>query len=183
MSPHELQILESLDAILRVDAIHAVIESIVPEVEQKLMQDSTAQMAWLPIPLSVYGHALPAGILSSWVFILRAGAPTGAEKHPNSHQRMMSYGGCGDLQTLIDGEWRSNKLVSDPQAPLLKRWASVPADVWHQAAVPNQNWVVVSFHTVPAQELIEERPELGNSEHLVRKTYLSNRADKRETTT
>jgi hypothetical protein len=55
-------------------------------------------MAWEPIPLSIYGNALPAMIRSIWVFILRAGTNTGAERHPNSHQRMMSFEGSGDMQ-------------------------------------------------------------------------------------
>src|SRR6185369_13261358 len=99
-------------------------------------------MAWESVPLSVYGSSVPAGIQSSWVFILRAGATTGAERHPNSHQRVMSYRGWGDLQTMVAGQWRSSELVSDPQMPLLRRWASIPVGVWHQAVVPQQNWVV-----------------------------------------
>jgi hypothetical protein len=85
----------------------------------------------------------------------------------------MSYRGFGDLQTMVDGQWRSSELVSELQMPLLKRWASIPVSVWHQAVVPQQNWVVVSFHTVPAFELIEERSDPDNSDRLVRKNYVS----------
>jgi len=94
----------------------------------------------------------------------------------------MSYRGSGDLQTIVDAQWCSNELVSDPPMPLLRRCASIPVKVWHQAVVPNQNWAVVSFHTVPAHELIEERPEPRNCQRLVQKNYVSKAADMRETT-
>ena len=172
MSPAELQILESLDAILHQDAVRAAIDPIASQVEQELVQNRSALMAWQPVPLSVYAGGIPPGIQSNWVFILRAEAKTGAERHPNSHQRVMSYRGSGDLQTIVDAQWCSNELVSDPQMPLLRRWASIPVSVWHQAVVPQQNWVVVSFHTALAHELIEERSDPSNSDRLVRKNYV-----------
>ena len=52
------------------------------------------------------------------------------------------------------------------------RWASVPPGIWHQAVVPDRDWVVVSFHTVPAAELVEERPDLGDADRTHRRTYL-----------
>ena len=157
---------------LRDEAIRAAIDPIASQVEQELMQNRSALMAWQTVPLSAYAGGIPPGIQSSWVFVLRAGATTGAERHPNSHQRVMSYRGWGDLQTMVDGRWRSSELDSDPQMPLLRRWASIPLGVWHQAVVPQQDWVVVSFHTAQAHELIEERPDPGNSDRLVRKNYV-----------
>jgi hypothetical protein len=131
-------------------------------------------MAWEPIPLSIYGNSLPPPIRSSWVFILRAGATTGAERHPNSHQRMMSIQGTGDMQTGGEGRWQSNLLVSDPNADLQRRWISIPQNVWHQVVVPEgTDWVVVSFHTVPAEELIEERPGAADASQTRQKLYLS----------
>ena len=105
---------------------------------------------------------LPVSIRSAWIFVLRAGANTGPERHPNSHQRMMSYMGSGDLQTRAapDESWQSNILISDSHASLEQRWISIPQSVWHQPVIPpSRDWVVVSFHTVPADELIEERPD------------------------
>jgi L-amino acid N-acyltransferase YncA len=158
MSPQEQLILESLDALLQSDAVRAGLEPIVERVERDLARDEGAAMAWESIPLSIYGEGLPPLVRSSWVFILRAGATTGAERHPNSHQRMMSFRGTGDLQTGGEGQWQSNPLVSERDADLERRWASIPVNVWHQAVVSKSDWVVVSFHTVPAHELIEERP-------------------------
>jgi mannose-6-phosphate isomerase-like protein (cupin superfamily) len=172
MSPDERSLLESLDGILRPPGIRARIDPIVERVARTLASEPTAAMAWEPIPLSAFGESLPAAIRSSWVFILRAGAITGAERHPNSHQRMMSYRAAGDLQTGGEGGWRSHPLVSDPGAGMEERWISVPPDVWHQAVVGDQDWVVVSFHTVPARELIEERPAAGDASRTHQRHYV-----------
>ena len=159
MDKEELRILESLDKIVRQESVHATIDSIVWRTEQELAQNPEALLAWEPVLLATYGQRLPNIIRSGWVFVLRAQASTGAERHPNSHQRMMSYRGSGNLQ-IWDGEkWRSNYLISDTGAPLESRWLSIPANVWHQAVVTEENWAVMSFHTVPENELVEERPD------------------------
>ena len=170
MTAEERSLLQRLDRILRSEQIRAQILPILERVHSELSRNQGTLMAWEPIPLTLFGGALPALIRSSWVFILRAGANTGAERHPNSHQRMMSFEGTGDLQTdaepaggssheAADIVWQSNILVSDPEAALKRRWISIPQNVWHRPVIPKANdWVVVSFHTVQAEELIEERP-------------------------
>jgi hypothetical protein len=176
MDPNERSILESLDALLQLDNVRGAIAPVVERVEQKLRRDPAAVMAWEPLLLSTYGEGLPSFIRSSWVFILRARTATGAERHPNSQQRMMSYRNVGDMQTGGPGRWESNPLVSDPRAELQQRWISIPVNVWHQCVVPaGANWVVVSFHTVPAEELIEERPDADDAGRTKQKTYLGQR--------
>jgi hypothetical protein len=177
MDPSERSILESLDTLLQVDKVRAAIDPVVERVEQKLARDPAAAMAWEPLRLSIYGESLPSFIRSSWVFILRANTTTGAERHPNSQQRMMSYRSVGDMQTGGPGRWQSNPLVSDRRAELEQRWISIPINVWHQCVVPaGANWVVVSFHTVPAEQLIEERPDDRDAGRTKQKTYLASRA-------
>ena len=154
VTAEERSLLERLDAIVGSEEIRAQIYPIVERVRTALARNQKAQMTWEPIPLTIYGGALPSEIRSSWVFVLRAGATTGAERHPNSHQRMMSFEAAGDLQVQTgadggQGQWQSNFLVSDPDAPLEGRWISIPRNVWHQVVVPEgRDWVVVSFHTV-----------------------------------
>jgi hypothetical protein len=173
MDPNERSILESLDALLQLDKVRSAIAPVVERVEQKLARDPSAVMAWEPLPLSIYGESLASFIRSSWVFILRSRTTTGAERHPNSQQRMMSYRNTGDMQTGGPGRWQSNPLGSDPTADLEQRWISIPVNVWHQCVVPaGANWVVVSFHTVPAEELIEERPEGDDASRTKQKTYV-----------
>src|SRR5438034_11176967 len=179
MTAKERSLLKALDAIVGSEEIRAQIHPIVERVRTELTRNRKAQMTWEPIPLTIYGGALLPEIRSSWVFVLRGGATTGAERHPNSHQRMMSFEASGDLQVragLADGgerQWQSNVLVSEPGAPLERRWISIPRNVWHQVVVPEgTDWVVVSFHTVPAEELIEERPDASNAERTKQMLYL-----------
>jgi hypothetical protein len=48
----------------------------------------------------------------------------------------------------------------DPDAPLERRWISIPTNVWHRPVIDAAgDWAVVSFHTMPAEELIEDRPD------------------------
>src|SRR5438094_3271550 len=168
--------LTSIETVLRSENVREQIRPIVDRVRAELGQKREALMAWEPIPLTVFGRALPSEIRSAWVFVLRAAADTGAERHPNSHQRMMSYEGSGDMQTGEPGQWQSNVLVSDPEAPLERRWISIPQNVWHRPVVgADANWVVVSFHTVPAEELIEERPDSGSKNGTKQMKYLERR--------
>jgi hypothetical protein len=164
---HEREILQLLDAAVRSAA--ATIEPIVAAVDRKLQQNPVDVLAWEAIPLECYGTHLPDSIHSSWVFVLRANITTGAERHPNSHQRMMSFRGHGDFQTQPAGEWVSHHLRSDPSAPLEERWISIPRNVWHQGVVGPIDWAVVSFHAVSEHELIEERPSTHHAEPVQRR--------------
>jgi hypothetical protein len=73
----------------------------------------------------------------------------------------------------LKAAWQSNVLISDPETSLERRWISIPQNVWHQPVVPKGvNCVVVSFHTVPAAELIEERPGSGGARGTKQMVYL-----------
>ena len=175
----ERAILVGLDQILQSEKVRTMIRPVVERVRAKLFRETSAFMAWEPIPLTTYGGTFPDAIKSSWVFVLRAGANTGAERHPNSHQRMMSFQGSGDMQVQAGSSapknegWQSNMLISDSNARLEKRWISIPHNVWHQPVISEEaEWVVVSFHTVPAEELIEERPETSGPDRTKQMRYL-----------
>src|SRR5213592_4595376 len=158
MTKEERSRLEALDTALRSDSVREHIRSVVLRVREQLARRKDALMRWAPFPLDVLATTLPPEIRSAWVFVLRAGADTGAERHPNSHQRMMSFEGSGDLQTGEPGKWQSNVLVSDPDAPLERRWISIPANVWHHPVITaDTDWAVVRFHTLVAEGLIDER--------------------------
>ena len=173
MTKEERSRLEALDTALRSESVREHIRSVVARVRDQLARKKDALMSWEPFPLEVLTARLPAEIRSAWVFVLRAGANAGAERHPNSHQRMMSFEGTGDLQTGEPGKWQSNVLVSDQNAPLEQRWISIPTNVWHRPVIDAAAaWVVVSFHTVPAEELIEERPDESRDAGTKQMTYL-----------
>ena len=173
MTKEERSRLEALDAVLRSESVREHIRSVVTRVREQLARRKDALMTWEPFPLNIVATTLPPEIRSAWVFVLRAGADTGAERHPNSHQRMMSFEGSGDMQTGEPGKWQSNVLVSDPDAPLERRWISIPRDVWHRPRIDAAaDWAVVSFHTVPADELIEERPDDSREAGMRQMKYL-----------
>ena len=165
----EQAILSGLDRLVRQRAARRVLDAVAERVETNLEADPSSVLAWEPVSLSVYERPVPEGIRSSWVFALRANSVSGAERHPNSIQRVMSYRGCADLQAMPSDRWISHRLVSRESATLEERWLSIPAGVWHQGVMGADNWVVVSFHTVYAEDLIEERPSSGSGHALARR--------------
>jgi hypothetical protein len=158
-SASEREILQSLDAAVFSSRAAAALRSISERVLATLARGPSEIEAWEAVPLELYAEVLRSEIKSSWVFVLRQGITTGAERHPNSRQRMMSWSGRGDFQVHDGKRWESHHLVSDRSAPLERRWISIPPETWHQAVVGKDDWLVVSFHTVAAEELIEERPD------------------------
>jgi len=173
MIPEERTRLESIEIVLRSDTVREQIRPIIERVRAELTRKNEALMTWEPIPLTVFGRALSREIRSAWVFVLRAGADTGAERHPNSHQRMMTFEGSGDMRTEQGGQWQSNVLVSNPEASLEQRWISIPQNVWHRPVVGAEaDWTVVSFHTVPAEELIEEKQDESSQDGTKQMKYL-----------
>jgi len=157
LTTSERDILETLDRQVRAPRSAAVLSSLAAEVTALLKQDPAARLAWQSVPLDIY-DGLPEGIASSWIFVLRAGCSSGAERHPNSIQRVMSLGGHADMRTWNGQSWVSNILRSDPAEPLESRWLSIPANVWHRPVMGEVDWVVVSFHTASDKDLIEELP-------------------------
>ena len=173
MTAEERSRLELLDQIVRSN--EGKVQTVVDRVRAELARNTEAVMAWEPIPLETFGRGLPPGIRSGWIFILRAGADTRPERHPNSHQRMMTLDGTGDMRVRagLASMWRSDFLISDPDAPLERRWISIPPNTWHQPVVgKDAHWVVVSFHTVRAEELVEEKPDSDRGRGTKRKKYV-----------
>jgi hypothetical protein len=153
----EQGILESLDWAVRAPRAAAFLSTLVEDVAAVLKRDPASRLAWRTVPLDIYA-SLPAGIASSWVFVLRAGCSSGAERHPNSIQRVMSYRGWADMRTWNGERWISNRLRSDPDDKLEQRWLSIPANTWHRPVMGDVDWAVVSFHTASDTALIEELP-------------------------
>jgi hypothetical protein len=177
LTEKEMRILERLDAAASSPGAREALALIVARVEGTMKRDSEAIEAWEVVPLAIYGDGLPSEVLSSWVFILRRRVATGAERHPNSRQRMVSWSGGGDFQ-VYDGErWRSHVLGGPSRGALEERWISIPPNTWHQGVVSGEDWAVVSFHTVRPEELIEERPDPVDPDpfrpqHTRRRRYL-----------
>jgi hypothetical protein len=153
----ERDILEALDRKIREPRASSFLSALTEEVAVILKQNPATRLAWRTVPLDIYDQ-LPAGIASSWVFVLRAGCSSGAERHPNSIQRVMSYQGWADMQTWDGQRWVSNLLHSEAGQPLENRWLSIPTNIWHRPVMKDVDWAVVSFHTASDSALIEELP-------------------------
>jgi hypothetical protein len=153
----EREILEALDREIRAPRAAAFLTALIAEVTAVLKRDREARLAWRSVPLNIYDR-VPDGVASSWVFVLRAGCSSGAERHPNSIQRVMSYHGWADMRTWDGHEWVSHVLRSEPDLPIEVRWLSIPTNVWHRPVMGDVDWTVVSFHTASETELIEELP-------------------------
>jgi hypothetical protein len=154
--PSEKSILRSLEAAIRAPRSGAILQAAAEQVRAELAGNGSAQLAWRTIPLSSYDR-VPEEIASSWVFVLRAGCTTGAERHPNSIQRMYTYGGSGDMQLWNGKAWEPHPQTSRRDAPFVERWITIPQLAWHRPVMGAEDWVVVSFHTAAEDELIEER--------------------------
>jgi hypothetical protein len=146
-----------LDAIVRTTSAVREVREALRRVLQQL-DLSAEQMAWEIIPLTAFGRSLPESVRSCWVFGIRAGAETGAERHPNSHQRSLSLTGSGTFEVREARRWTPYGLVSEPSAASEQRWVTIPPATWHRLFVHEQAWGMLSFHTVAPEELIEERP-------------------------
>lgn len=169
----ERRLLQKLDRALKREPVPDRIDSAVLRLEAELTRNPGSLMAWEPLSLEPFGAELPGVIRSGWIFILQGGSSTGAERHPNSHQRTMSYRGEGDLQVRVGERWRSTPLASSFDAPLERRWTSIPPNVWHQAVVPDRHWVVVSFHTAAQDALVEERADPADARRMRKRRYVN----------
>ena len=158
----EAEILQQLDHAIRRPRAAAFLASLASDLETALVDDPTPRLAWRSVPLCAY-DSLPDGIASSWVFALRADCTSGAERHPNSIQRVMSYRGSADMQLWNGKAWESHRMTSGADRPFDTRWLSIPTNVWHKPVMAGETWVVVSFHTAADDALIEERP--ADDEH------------------
>lgn len=171
MDANERAILTSINGILINPHVQAKIDEIADRVARKFTS-STEALAWETVPLETYGTGLPAMIRSSWVFLLREGANSGAERHPNSHQRVRSWRGSGDFQVWRHDGWKSHFLQNRLDAPVEEQWATIETNVWHRAVVPpGRHWIVLSFHTASTEDLMEETPEANDVDRMRQRVY------------
>ncbi|HKV45352.1 MAG TPA: hypothetical protein VJT32_11880 [bacterium] len=153
--------LAPLDQLTRNPSVADLVKASLGRVTDAL-QEGQQPMAWETLPLSSFGVALPDAIVSCWVFVIRPGLDTGAERHPNSHQRSMSLTGQGEFHLRSGRQWRPHALVSSADASLERRWVSIPPNTWHRLLVGDAPWGMLSFHTVREGDLIEERPSTSD---------------------
>jgi quercetin dioxygenase-like cupin family protein len=108
-----------------------------------------------PLPRELVHGRFPPGIESAWVFVLKPKTRTPAHRHPNSVQHMAVIDGGGLY--FIGG--RSDYLQPfDPAFPIKSIYV-IPQNTPHAFEPGHEPLVVMSFHTVSAESLIEEEVE------------------------
>jgi mannose-6-phosphate isomerase-like protein (cupin superfamily) len=115
---------------------------------RNLLATSREPFGWRFIDLDA-GH-LPDGIRSGAIFVLPAGT-TPAHHHPNSVQHMRVLTGQG-VVTLRPAQHEPARYGVGRERP----WLVIPQGVVHQFEIPPEaELVVLSFHTVPEEDLLE----------------------------
>src|SRR2546426_3978262 len=69
-----------LDRAVRTPAVATHVAAVLEHLARALPV-KPGHMAWDTIPLGLFDQPLPPAIASCWVFVIRAGAETGAERH------------------------------------------------------------------------------------------------------
>ena len=151
---------------LREPRVAATLDTIGGELLTELGSDPHGpKSTFRAIPLELYGE-LPSGIRSAWLFALRKGFAHPPEYHPNSIQRMFALNRPGRFEVWDGARWITHTL--EPGGGL-----SIPADTWHRAPALDEDWVVASFHTAEAGELVEIVGDPGSGEVDSSRIYLT----------
>jgi hypothetical protein len=159
MDQHEKELLRKLESLLGNERTRIAIDTAISAAKMQLAADRQRIAGSVPVSLSKFGDSLPSDIKSCRVFALRAGSEFKIERHPNSHQRVLSLEGTGKIRVFAEpGPWTFS-LRSDSAGPLELRWASVRENMWHQPVAGNENWVVLAFHTASEGKLIDEQKD------------------------
>ena len=149
----EATVLRRLNACAYAPPAHRYLESVAYLLKHSLAENCELTSAHAVIPLETYAGPLPTDVKSSWVFLLRKNTAFEAERHPNSIQRMFALSGPGIMETWHDNRWQPHRLITGAGEAGL----SIPAFAWHRPATLACDWAVVSFHTVTAEDLVEQR--------------------------
>ena len=156
MNKREKSLLAKLGELARATAANSIIQEALVKAETELRQNPSKLGTTVQIPLSIFGKGIPAAIKSCRVFALRANTPFKTERHPNSHQRVLSIKGTGEVRVLEEENPWTARLRSDSDAPIEERWATLQENVWHQPVAGPEGWGVLTFHTAPDGESLDE---------------------------
>lgn len=141
----ERPLLAALDALLD-GALRGALARAV-DAARRHLERSREPFGWAAIET---GIPLPLPIRSAWVFVIDSRARPEGHRHPNSAQHLRSLEGRGRV-ALTRGEEHSEHVL-DERRP----WLVIAEDVVHEVrSADEREWVVASFHTVSADELLE----------------------------
>ncbi len=136
-----------IEGALRLQVAEAV------DVARRMLATSREPFGWRFIDLGA--RSLPDGIRSGAVFVLPAGTTPPGHHHPNSVQHMRVLAG----RAVVTLQSRDGTAQHDPVRYGVgqeRPWLVIPRGVVHQLGVlPEGDLVVLSFHTVPEEDLLE----------------------------
>jgi quercetin dioxygenase-like cupin family protein len=141
--------LRALDTLIEGKLRRQIAEAV--DVARRMLATSREPFGWRFIDLG--GRELPDGVRSGAVFVLPAGTTPPGHHHPNSIQHMRVLAGRA-VVTLRNKE----RTVQHDEVRLgnERPWLVIPRGVVHQIeVVPEGELVVLSFHTVPEEDLLE----------------------------
>ena len=120
--------------------------------------DSNEPFVWATLPKAIIGKEFPKTIHSAWIFVLRACYHTSPHYHPNSQQHTAVLE--GDVWTKI-GNQKVELQIFNPH-DIQQMWYVIGKSVPHEFVTRDSPVVVISFHTCPADELVEVETESGS---------------------
>jgi mannose-6-phosphate isomerase-like protein (cupin superfamily) len=143
--------LSALDALTEGELRLQIAEAV--DVARRMLATSREPFGWRFIDLGP--RELPDGIRSGAVFVLPAGTTPPGHHHPNSIQHMRVLAG----RAVVTLQSRESMARHDPGrygVGTERPWLVIPRGVVHQLEVlPEAELVVLSFHTVPEEDLLE----------------------------
>ena len=143
--------LPALDTLIEGELRPQIAEAV--EVARRMLATSPEPFGWHFIDLGA--RKLPGGIRSGAVFVLPAGTTPPGHHHPNSIQHMRVLAG----QAVVTLRSTESSARQDPIRYGVgeeRPWLVIPRGVVHQIEVlPDGELVVLSFHTVPEEDLLE----------------------------
>jgi mannose-6-phosphate isomerase-like protein (cupin superfamily) len=143
--------LSALDALIEGELRLQIAEAV--DVARRMLATSREPFGWRFIDLGA--RDLPDGIRSGAVFVLPAGTTPPGHHHPNSIQHMRVLAG----RAVVTLQSRESTARHDPGrygVGTERPWLVIPRGVVHQLEVlPEAELVVLSFHTVPEEDLLE----------------------------
>lgn len=141
----------ALDTLIEGELRPQIAEAV--DAARRMLATSREPFGWYFIDLGA--RNLPDGIRSGAVFVLPAGATPPGHHHPNSVQHMRVLAGRA-VVTLRPGEGTAQDGPVRYGVGGERPWLVIPRGVVHQFEVlPDGDLVVLSFHTVLEEDLLE----------------------------
>jgi hypothetical protein len=147
---------ENVSRLVKIEVVSRVIAKAREQAAEILNNDLSKPAGTVPISLDAFGAELPGELRSCRISIMRGGTAYHIERHTNACQYVYSLENSGAISVFDGSRWETTLLVSDTGAPLSARWHTVPMNTWHQPVPGERDWVVLGFHTVSSEDLIDD---------------------------